>query len=178
MKQLIAFGSLYLGIFIAGSWNIRKYNLKQHIRDMNQKQLSLYIFNIVMLIISFAFMINGLVINHKFTVKYRENGVYMQGEITYCGPGDFHGKYTTLVDYTYKLKIVYNGEEKEVSSWSDVRYYVHDTVGVYYIPDNSYVMFEEDKNCHEGEVMIEHSLFLFVAVIAIWIWRYDGAILD
>lgn len=180
LKQLIAFGSIMLGIFLAGSWKIKKENLKQDIRNINRSQLGLYIFNIVVLFISIVVIVGGLYKNHQFVSHYKKNGILLQGKILEQSPGNYRG--TLTGNNEYRLEIVYNGIKREVYSWSENRYYENDTVDIYYIPTDSentaYVMLCNEGNSYAGEKKITIGLYILALALAIWVWRYGGAILS
>ena len=171
-KMLIAWGLPITGVFLYELYKIAKVGEKQKIHNMNHQELGVYIINIALVIAAFLLIIIGVFKNNKFTETYMRDGIYKQAIVEY---NNFTGRYTP--GYDYKLKLIDNGEERDVCSYSDSYYYKGKTIGVYYVPDQSrrvpYVMIEGDDNCFTGDCMIRWGFVAFGVALFVLGMRYD-----
>lgn len=103
---------------------------------------------------------------------YKQNGIYIQGEIEY------RSAIGTSSNSNYRIQIDKDGENKAIYVWSsDFGYKPHEIVGLYYMVDknNNFIsaMIEGEKSSEEGDTFLGWSTFMFIVSIFIYGYRYD-----
>lgn len=175
MKWFISMGSISLLGFIWGVYEIRKAGKKgQHMHDMNRQELIRYVLNIILVVIALFSTFGGIYKNYKFANYCLENGTYAQGEIVYSTTPS---RYKQAAGYYYDIKIILNGEEKKIRSYAESYYYLHETIGVYYVVDEymnvTDVMIEGNRECMEGNDSLARSTIFWLVACMLWLKRHD-----
>lgn len=172
MNGLITFGLVGLLIYIYLLWIVIKEKRIIHIFEMNFEEKVLLWFNYNLLIISIFLLGIGLYKNYQIIRDYKQNGIYVKGEIEY------RSAIGTSSNSNYRIQIDKDGENKAIYVWSsDFGYTPHEIVGLYYKVDekNSSIsaMIEGEKSSEEGDTFLGWSTFMFILSTFIYGYRYD-----
>ncbi len=175
MKWFISLGSISLMGFAWGIYEIRKTDKKvHHVCDMNRQELAGYVLNMILVITALFSTLSGIYKNYKFSNFCLEKGTYTKGEIVSSTSPSL---YTQAVGYYYDIKIILNGEEEKIRSYAESYYHLHETIGVYYVVDESMkiteVMIEDNRECMEGNDALARSTIIWLAACMLWLKRHD-----
>lgn len=175
MKWFMSIGSIPLLGFIWGVYEIRKKGKKVcNMCGMNRQEWIGYVLNMILMVVALFSTLGGLYKNYKFSNYCLEEGTYTKGEIVYSTA---LSRYTQAVGYYYDIKIILNGKEEKVRSYAESYYHLHETIGVYYVVNESKivtdVMIEGNKECMEGNDALARSTIFWLIGCMLWLKRHD-----
>ena len=173
MKFAIALLPLFIGIYIYYSWIIYKENARQHIRDMNSKELMAYIANLLLTCVGIVMFCIGCYKSYVIPKQYEQEGHQIQGEIIHKKrirePSGEH-------IYNYKISAIANDSEHQLYAQTLSEYEVGDIVNVYYlftnIDNNENVLIIGADN-RWGDYLISRATLILICSSFIWALRYQ-----